>query len=56
MKLADKYLKITVNNIFKTIEEEIDKIDGGIMNFSPIYYEEPNGYSGTSSIIFEIRT
>lgn len=56
LKLADKYLKITINDMFKTIEGKIDKIDEGIVNFSPIYYEEPNGYSGTSSIIFEIRT
>lgn len=29
--------------MFKTIEEKIVKTDGGIVNFSPIYYEEPNG-------------
>jgi len=40
-KLANKYLKITVNNMFKTIEEKIDKTDGEVVNFSPIYYEEP---------------
>lgn len=36
LELVDKYLEITINNMFKTIEEKMDSIDGGMVNFSII--------------------
>lgn len=36
LELVDKYLEIIINNMFKIIEEKMDSIDGGMVNFSII--------------------